>query len=184
MKTHLRQETPIAALDFALLPEIETLLLRYVEQNPGLRYKELSRLTGLANGVLSYHLALLERSNAIVAERLPRQTRYFPINMSDEESVILKHLRNKPERELIVVLLQNDICTFNELVEHSGKSQSTVSSHIKKLKGDSIVNVRYGERHNLYSLANKDAVAEAMSKYKTSFIDRIVENYSEAIESL
>lgn len=184
MNTHSRQETRIAAVDYASFPDIEAKLLRHIEQNPGIRYKELSRLTGLANGVLSYHLAMLERSNAILTERLPSQTRYFPINISYVESVILRHLRNKPKRELLVLLLKQDTCTFSELVEHSGKSQSTVSSHIKKLKRDSIVNVRYGERYNLYSLTKKDAVAEVVSKYKTSFIDELVENYSDIIESL
>jgi hypothetical protein len=37
-------------------------LLRLIEENPGIRYRDLSKLTGLCNGVLSYNLGKIERS--------------------------------------------------------------------------------------------------------------------------
>ena len=35
-------------------------LLKRIEENPGIRYRELLRTTGLVNGVLIYHLSALE----------------------------------------------------------------------------------------------------------------------------
>jgi predicted transcriptional regulator len=38
----------------------KVLLMKHIEQTPGIRYRELLRLTGFVNGVLSYHLTALE----------------------------------------------------------------------------------------------------------------------------
>jgi predicted transcriptional regulator len=179
-----RHEGPFLTLDAGILPELETKLLAHIERNPGIRYRELLRLTGLANGVLSYHLAALQRSNVVVTERKPGQTRFFPVSVPANQLAILKHLRNKPEREIIIHLLKHDMCTFNELVEYTGKAQSTVSGHIKKLKQAAMVSVRYGQYCNLYSLTNRDLIAEVLSKYKASFVDRVIDNYAEIVEEL
>jgi predicted transcriptional regulator len=125
-----KHDNPLLSLSVGTLPELEMKLLSRIEQNPGIRYRELLRLTGLANGVLSYHLAALNRSNLIVTERQPGHTRFFPISVSANESAILKHLRNKPELQIMILLLKYNMCTFNELVEYTGKAHSTVSGHI------------------------------------------------------
>ena len=74
--------------------------------------------------------------------------------------------------------------TFSELVEHTGKAQSTVSGHIKKLREAGIISVRYAQQYNLYSLTNKEQVAEVLSKYQASFGERVIDNFKEIIEEL
>ena len=49
----------------AVQADTKTMLLRHIEENPGIRYRELLRMTGLANGVLTYHLAALEKSGVV-----------------------------------------------------------------------------------------------------------------------
>jgi predicted transcriptional regulator len=44
---------------------IQSTLLKHIEEYPGLRYRQLLRLTNIVNGVLSYHLKRLEKSNQI-----------------------------------------------------------------------------------------------------------------------
>ena len=44
---------------------IEDTLLKHIEDYPGLRYRQLLRLTNIVNGVLSYHLSRLERSDQL-----------------------------------------------------------------------------------------------------------------------
>jgi predicted transcriptional regulator len=166
------------------LSEIELRLLRYVEQNPGIRYRELLRLSGLTNGVLSYHIAILKRSNLIVTDIAPRETRFFPASVSENESAILKHLRNPARRQIVRILLEHDVCTFNELVEFTGKAQSTVSTHLKKLREAQIVIVRYAEYYSLYMLIQRDLVADVLSKYKASLADKLIDNYTRLIEEL
>jgi DNA-binding transcriptional ArsR family regulator len=164
--------------------DTKVLLMNHIEQTPGIRYRELLRLTGLVNGVLSYHLSALERANVIKVNRESRITRYYPVNVSDKESSILKFVRHEPIRQILLFILEHDMCTFNEIVDHTGKAPSTVSSHIKRLRGAGIVLVRHGENHQLYRVAERDLIAEVISKYTATFTDKVVDNYTEMLEEL
>jgi DNA-binding transcriptional ArsR family regulator len=166
------------------LASTQILLVKHIEQTPGIRYRELLRLTGLVNGVLTYHLAALERANVIKVNRESRMTRYFPVSVSDQESAILKFIRHEPIRQILLFILEHDMCTFNEIVDHTRKAPSTVSSHLKRLREAGVVLIRHGEYHQLYRVAERDLVAEMLSKYTTSFVDKIVDNYSEMLEEL
>jgi DNA-binding transcriptional ArsR family regulator len=164
--------------------DTRVLLMKHIEQTPGIRYRELLRLTGLVNGVLSYHLSALERANVIKVNRESRVTRYYPVNVSDKESSILKFVRHEPIRQILLYILEHDMCTFNEIVDHTGKAPSTVSSHLKRLRGAGIVLVRHGEYHQLYRVAEGDLIVEVLSKYIASFTDKVVDNYTEMLEEL
>jgi DNA-binding transcriptional ArsR family regulator len=164
--------------------DTRAILLRSIEENPGIRYRELLRLTGLVNGVLSYHLSALERANVIKVNRESRITRYYPVNISDKESSILKFVRHEPIRQILLFILEHDMCTFNEIVDHTGKAPSTVSLHLKRLRGAGIILVRQGEYHQLYRVAERDLIAEVLSKYAATFTDKVVDNYTEMLEEL
>lgn len=164
--------------------DTRVLLMKNIEQTPGIRYRELLRLTGLVNGVLSYHLSALERANVIKVNRESRITRYYPANVSDKESAILKFVRHEPIRQILLFILEHDMCTFNEIVDHTGKAPSTVSSHLKRLRGSGIILIRHGEYHQLYRVAEGDLIAEVLSKYTSSFTDKVVDNYTEMLEEL
>jgi len=159
------------------------LLLALIEKEPGVRYRELLRLTGLANGVLTYHLATLEKPSMIRVDRKSRTTRYYPLSVPEDESRILGFIRHEPVREIVSLLFENDMRTFSEIVDYVGKAPSTVSSHLKRLKEADIVRVRYGE-YQLYSLTNRELVANTISKYKSTFADRVVDNYVEMLDEL
>ena len=164
--------------------DTKVLLMKHIEQTPGIRYRELLRLTGLVNGVLSYHLSALERANVVKVNRESRVTRYYPVNVSDKESSILKFVRHEPIRQILLFILEHDMCTFNEIVDHTGKAPSTVSSHIKRLRGAGIVLVRHGENHQLYRVAERDLIAEVISKYTATFTDKVVDNFTGMLEEL
>ena len=167
----------------AVQVDTRTTLLRHIEENPGIRYREMLRMSGLANGVLTYHLAALEKADVIKVDRQPRMARYYTLSVSDSESAILKFVRHDPVRQIVHFILDHDLCTFNEIVDHTKKASSTVSSHLKRLREAGIISVRYGE-YQLYRLAERELVAEVLSKYRASFADRVVENYAEMVEEL
>src|SRR5215213_10942462 len=164
--------------------DTKVLLMRHIEQAPGIRYRELLRLMGLVNGVLTHHLAALEKANVIKVYRESRITRYYPVSISDKESAILKFVRHEPIREILLFILENEMCTFSEIVDHTGKAPSTISYHLKRLKEAGIVSVRYGEHYQLYCIVEGDLVAEVFSKYTVSFVDKVVDNYTGMLEEL
>ena len=164
------------------------MLLVTINSMPGIRYRELLRLTGLCNGVLAHHLNILEKSVQIRVDRQRenRTTRYYSTNIPTRESDILRQLKNNVSRQIIKFIIGHNLCTFNELVEHSGKASSTVSWYLKRLREAGIisVNISVNTEYQLYYIENAELVSEVLDKYRESFIDATVTNYSQMIEEL
>ena len=120
-------------------------LLTHINNTPGIRYRELLRLTGLSNGALAYHLSGLEKSSQIRVDRQKenRTTRHYSISIPRQESDILRQLRNDVARQIIKLILEHDSCTFNEIAEQLHKASSTTSWHLKRLKEAGIISVKY-----------------------------------------
>ena len=166
--------------------DLKETLMMHINNIPGIRYRELLRLTGLSNGVLAYHLNALERSSQIKVDRQRenRTTRYYSISIPNQESDILRQLRNNVSRQIIKFILDNDLCTFNEIVEHLGKAASTVSWHLKRLKESGLISIKYGGEYQLYHLMNHELVSDVLYKYKESLVDSVVNNYTQMVEEL
>jgi predicted transcriptional regulator len=170
------------------LSEVHNKLMGYINEQPGIRYRELLRLSGLNNGVLSYHITYLEKSGRIIADRNNnnKSTRYYSNNIPIEETSIIGHIRNNAERQIILFILEHDSCTCNEIIEYTKKAPSTVSWHLKRLKDAGMISVLYntGRCQRLYKVRDFESLTNVLSKYKESFADTIVNNYTEIMEDL
>jgi predicted transcriptional regulator len=158
----------------------KTLILKQIEKSPGIRYRELLRLTGLTNGGLEYHLKILEKSHQVRVDRHDgRRTRYYSLNISIEESNILGCIRNGVARQIVSFILEHDLCTFSEIVEHTKKAPSTVSWHLKRISQAGIISVSFGQDYQLYGIVNSHIVREILCKYGESFQDKVADAYFE-----
>jgi predicted transcriptional regulator len=172
------------------LSEIQCKLMKHINTQPGIRYRELLRLSGLSNGVLTYHIANLEKSGRIIADRSINNkiTRYYPNNIPIEETDIIGHIRNNAARQIILFILEHDSCTFNEIIEYTKKAPSTISWHLKRLRDSGIISVFYNHTsrcQQLYKIRDFESITSILSKYKESFAaDKIVSNYTDIMESL
>ena len=157
-----------------------------ITKNPGIRYRELLRLVGISNGVLTYHLEMLEKSGQIQVSRNSnnRVTRYFVANISKQDSNIISCLRSRVTRNIMIFVLQNESCTFNEIVDHVGKAPSTISRYIRKLREVGILRTKYGNDRLLYSIADTIMVNRVLLEYKGTFTDRVIDNYTDMIDKL
>ena len=80
-------------------------ILTHIKQHPGIRYRQLLRLSGLANGVLSFHLKQLRKLRIVKAKKLGyNTTRYYPRAVKTAESDILDHLLNSTQRRNSIFL--------------------------------------------------------------------------------
>ena len=71
-----------------------TILIAII-QNPGIRYRELLRLTDLSNGVLAYHLKRIEKSRRIIVVRQNKKTtRYYSHGIPIGDVSIIGHIRH------------------------------------------------------------------------------------------
>lgn len=166
-------------------PDTKSVILENIYKTPGIRYKELLRLTRLKNGVLSYHLTILERLNKIRIDRHNnRVTRYYIVDIPKEDSDIIGCFRNRVTRKIAIFILQHDSCIFNEIVDHMNKAPSTVSWYLKRLRDAGIISIIPGEKHQLYTVVDGEAIANILYKYQESFVDKVVNNYTEMMEEL
>jgi DNA-binding transcriptional ArsR family regulator len=181
------------------LPELQQKLLLCIDENPGIRYRELLRLINFSNGVLSYHVNKLEKLDLVNVERKNRLTRFFPRNISNEVMGILGNLRNQTSYEIIKLLSERGPISQQEIVKSTRKAASTISWRMKKLLDDNIICIRdkdfnydgnkdFGskiqyKKVKLYDLLNRNLVNDLI--YKTNrYIDGMVSNYSEMVDSL
>jgi predicted transcriptional regulator len=170
------------------LSEIQNKLIKYIHSQPGIRYRELLRVSGLSNGVLTYHIANLEKSGWIITDRSinNKVTRYYPNNIPVEETDIIGYIRNNAARQIILFILEHDSCTFNEIIEYTKKAPSTISWHLKRLKAAGIISILFTSHcQRLYKVRDFESITNVLSKYKESFAaDKIVNNYTDIMESL
>ena len=181
------------------LPKLQQELLVSIEENPGIRYRELMRLIKFPNGVLSYHIDKLEKMDLVNVERKSRITRFFPRNISNDIMGILGNLRSQTSYEIIKLLYEKGPISQQEIIKYTRKAASTISWQMKKLIDENIICIKnndsnYDENNEigskilskkvkLYDLLNRTLVNDLI--YKTNkYIDSVVNNYSEIIDSL
>ena len=108
-------------------------------------------------------------------------------------------MRNQTSYEIIKLLYERGPISQQEIVKYTRKAASTISWHMKKLLDDNIICIKdkdfnYDENKDvgskiqykkvkLYDLLNRNIVNNLI--YKTNkYIDSVVNNYSEMIDSL
>jgi len=181
------------------LPKLQQELLVCIDENPGIRYRELMRMIKFPNGVLSYHIDKLEKMDLVNVERKSRITRFFPRNISNDIMGILGNLRSQTSYEIIKLLYEKGPISQQEIIKYTRKAASTISWQMKKLLDENIICIKnndsnYDENNEfgskilskkvkLYDLLNRTLVNDLI--YKTNkYIDSVVNNYSEIIDSL
>jgi len=160
------------------------LILKTIEKNPGIRFREIMGELGLKNGTLSHHLQKLEQQSVLRVERTPRVARFYPLSVKDEEISIIKRLRQETPRRILRLLLDVDEVNFSEMFLKIKRSPGTTSRYATELVNDGIIKDRFENGKRFFSLPGKNTVNELISKYHPDLMDRTTENYSDAIESL
>jgi predicted transcriptional regulator len=162
---------------------IQDKIVKCVNEIPGIRYRELLRITGISNGVLSYHLNLLDNSGKIRVNRVNnRVTRYFSYDVSLHETYVIGLLRQETSRKIIMYILEKGTCGFNDIIIHTRKVPSTISWHMARLKAANIVKVRKQNEFIYYEIGmDRLILQDLLSKYKSSFTEKIVDNYVDMI---
>ena len=155
-------------------------LTELIEKNPGIQFRDIMRLTNLKNKVLSHHLRILEKTESVKVERLPRQPRFYPRYFSDEESVVAKALRKKTPRDIMYTLMLNDGdgkkgLDFDQIVSDVSKSPSTVSLYLSQLIKDNVITTTldFGRKRK-YHLSNKQLVDRLIEEHKPGTFEKSV----------
>ena len=162
-------------------------ILRIINSFPGIRYRDILRITNLNNGTLSHHLSILEKRSIIKIGRTENSniTRYFPASTPSEETLILNYLKIKTTKSIIMMLIDTeDDVSFNEIVKHINKAPSTTSWNLKRLVDSNVVGKKRGTEVSLFYLNNKGLVKNLVGQNNKTLLDRSIDNYISIIDEL
>ena len=146
-------------------------LIGIIEKNPGIKFREIMRETGMKNGVLSYHTRKLEKIGVVKVERGHRQTRFYPLGITGEESVLIRNLRQETPRQIL-------------LSEKVKKSPSTVSIYLSQLTENNIVEIKIIELKKVFYIKDEEIVQKAINKYHPTLIERSADRLADIFNSL
>lgn len=160
-----------------------TQLQQIIDQNPGIQFRELMRSSGLKNGVLSHYLGKLEKHGIIKVVRGPRQARFYPPGISEDESKTIKALRRQTPRDLLLSLIKQDGLEFNELVDKVNKSPSTVSLYLSQLVQDEQVEVRLENLRKRYYIKTRKVIDQLIEDYRPTSLEKQTSGFEDIINS-
>ena len=118
-----------------------------ISYNPGISLREIQRSTGLAMGVLQYHLRFLE-DGEIESLKQGRSKHFFEVKsqFSYEEKIFLSLTRNLKIRKILTSLSSTStIYSQKDLVDQTGNSRALISYYIKILKQQGIIDCNSGD---------------------------------------
>jgi len=96
--------------------DTKNIILKYIDNNPGIRFRQLLRLSGLAHGSLEYNLIILERIHKVKVERQDgMRSGFYLIGIPADHSQVLGYIRNIHRRQIVLFILENEVCTFGEV---------------------------------------------------------------------
>lgn len=159
-------------------------IIGIITENPGIKFSEIMRKTGLKNGVLSYKLRKLEESGSMQTERTPGATRYYPLGMGVEETIVAKHLRQNIFRNIMVLLYENPKLSFQNIVQMSKFSSSGVSIALNKLVSVGIINVEFEKRKKLYDIDKKNIMKKMINEYNHDILGGMVSRHQSSLTTL
>ena len=158
-------------------------LQQIIEENPGIQFREIMRSSGLKNGVLSHYLGKLEKSGIIKVTRGPRQARFYPPKITEEESIVIKALRKQTPRDLLLALIENDGLEFSQLVKAVKKSPSTVSLYLSQIVEDELVEIKFVELKKRYHIKARDLIDKLIEDYRPSLLEKPTSGFEDIINS-
>ena len=147
------------------------LILKAVQENPGISYNEIVRHTDLSNGVVTHYLIQLMDTKKIVKYGKSRP-KYFLTNVGQKDKETITILRNNTNLMVINLLLKSKSPLLSDEISKTiKKSSSTVSVILKKLQKKNMVEREILNRKTKltsdigYTISNKEFLRKIFSRY-------------------
>lgn len=160
-----------------------TQIITVIEKNPGIKFREIMRETGMKNGVLGYYADKLEREGAVKIDRSPGQTRFYPPGIADDDILLIKNLRQETPRQILASLLHHKTLSFNELVLKTQKSPATVSLYLAQITRDSLIESKIVDFKKRYYVRDVEKLQKIIDKYHPSLIESSADHLADTFSS-
>ena len=167
-------------------------IISHIIKFPGLRFYQLKKEIGIANGTLQHHLSSLVKSGSIFIQYDNSTPRYFSKKIESNSQVIIKRLSQNTSSQIIRLLLKKECQTFAQLVKYTKKSPGTVSLYKNKLVADKIImgstdDCKCNKKHGMkikYRLSDPKKVRTLVLEYGKSSLSKSADNLADVFLSL
>jgi predicted transcriptional regulator len=127
------------------------LIIKEVKNHSGITFTEIKNDLGLKNGVLAYHLSLLEKNHYIKSFSDGKFKRFY------SKGVVITGLTSVEEIILNIIKTNPDISRI-KIAEMMEYSQGTVNSHINKLYKKDLVGMKKIGKYYAYHSTNPNTI--------------------------
>lgn len=162
------------------MTETRTRIERYIEANPGVHFRELTRALDLATGQVQYHLRRLE---SVVAEPINGRTHYYPAKMDPWERRTLAFLRRETARDILLALLADAPRSPGAVTAELDVARSTLEHHLDGLVEHGIVAKRREGNRVTLALRRPDATAALLRVVDPSLPERLADRFERLVDS-
>lgn len=153
-------------------------IVNIVNKLPGIRYKELQRVTKMPNGTLSYHIDMLSKEGIVRVRRDAGSTRLFPVTLDDRTAEIISILKDEARLNIVKYILKHRSATYQELHKAVKRSFSTLTWHLEKLLNTDIITVKNTIGMKEYHLKDPEYIKEIIDKHIDE-VDIFIDLWSE-----
>ena len=168
------------------------IVLDKITKFPGLRFYELKKETGFANGTLQHHVNSLVKIKKITAHYDNAIPRYFVPDVDETSKVLIQRLSQNTTSKIIKLLLKKECQTFSQLVKYTKKSPGTVSLYKNKMVADKIIvgttedckNCKNSSMKIKYRLVEPEKVRSLVLEYGKTSVRRSVDNLADVFLSI
>ncbi|MCL4341601.1 MAG: hypothetical protein M1431_05875 [Candidatus Thermoplasmatota archaeon] len=152
-------------------------LLQIISENPGIHFREIQRLSGMAVGQTEYHLYQLERSEKVMIREDGKNRRYFiPDQGSLLERKVIFYLRGNYSSFIIQNLIRKKDMETHEIIKGRRSKQEKLREALGNMEKDGIILKKAVDGLETITLANRDHVIQILKKYRKGFIGMLEEN--------
>jgi DNA-binding MarR family transcriptional regulator len=119
-------------------------IYHYIKTNPGDNFNTIKQSLGLTNGVLSYHLKVLEREKFIISYRDGGFKRFY---LSGEKEINNAKRINGNQRMIMDVIKEFPGISQTEIAKKTKTTVQVVNYHIKRLLEDDLIRIEMTNGH-------------------------------------
>jgi predicted transcriptional regulator len=155
--------------------EIRRRIYNYIQKNPGIHLRDLSRQLSIPKTTLLYHLRYLIKLDLIITKENAHFSRYYIAKkVGTREKNILGLIRQETPRKITLFLFLYPEHSRNDIAAETGKSSSTVSHHLTRLISLDVVERGRQSHRYIYRIHNQTEMYRILIQYEDSLSDDIV----------
>lgn len=158
-------------------------ILKVVEENPGVGFLDVHKITGFGHGVVSHHLSILEKEGSVRINRGKRKIWVFSSSSDPAEDHIHIALRKETCRKILSFLLDANTASFVQIQNTISKSPGTASLTLKNLIEHKVIKVVYGFPKK-YTLQDFEKTAYLLDKMTVSRTDELKDRFADTFSYL